>query len=247
MKTAVIGGSGLAALEGAARAAAPAADTPYGRASALPRIFDAAPNAVFLNRHGDGHALLPHEINYRANVWLLRELGAETIVAVLTVGGIAADLAVGDFVLPDQLIDYTWGRKHTFSSGPDLFHADFSEPFDPGMRRRLASAATRAGVRCREGGVYGCTQGPRLETAAEIERMARDGCTLVGMTAMPEAGLARELGLPYAGLCMVANPAAGRGGAATLEVADMKAAVAAMRPRLLNLLDACLAERSPED
>ena len=177
----------------------------------------------------------PHEINYRANLWRLRELDVQAVVAVLTVGGIAAELANGDFVLPRQIIDYTWGRAHTYSSGANLFHADFSAPFTPWLRSKLMEAARSAGAAFHDGGVYGCTQGPRLETAAEIDRMERDGCTVVGMTAMPEAGLARELRLPYAGLCMVVNPAAGRG-EEVIEVADMRKVVAARRPQLTHVL-----------
>ena len=240
MTTALIGGTGLAALEGASRAAADTRETPYGMASATPLAFDGLPNAVFLNRHGDGHTLLPHEINYRANAWLLRNLGVEAVLAVFTVGGIAANLKDGDFVLPRQIVDYSWGRSHTFSTGARLFPADFSEPFDPALRSEIGAAFERAGERFHDGGVYGCTQGPRFESAAEIDRMDRDGCTVVGMTAMPEAALARELELPYAGICMVANPAAGRG-AAVIEMADLRAVVVDMRPRLLRVLREFLA------
>ena len=240
MTTALIGGTGLAALAGPSRPATDTQETPYGTASAMPRIFDSLPNAVFLNRHGDGHTLLPHEINYRANLWMLHELGVEAVLAVLTVGGIAADAKDGDFVLPRQIVDYTWGREHTFSTGATLFHADFSEPFDPTLRGEVGTAFERAEERFHNSGVYGCTQGPRFESAAEIDRMDRDGCTVVGMTAMPEAGLARELELPYAGICMVVNPAGGRG-ATVLDIADLRAVVAGMQPRLLRVLSAFLA------
>ena len=232
---AVIGGTGLAALGDGPQPVAAKAATPYGDASAVPQRFDAFPNTVFLNRHGDGHVLLPHEINYRANLWLLNELGVDGVVGIFAVGGIARSLKDTNLALPTQIIDYTWGRAHTFSTGGNLFHADFSEPFDPDLRRRIAEAAGRAGVPVVEDGVYGATQGPRFETIAEIDRMERDGCTVVGMTAMPEAGLARELQLPYVGICMVVNPAAGRG-PAVLDVADMHAAVAEGQPRLLRLL-----------
>lgn len=236
MKTAIIGGTGLTALDGETHAAA-SDETPYGKASARPQRFDAFPDTVFLDRHGEGHGLLPHEINYRANIWLLRELGVEAVVAVLTVGGIAANLKDGDFAVPRQLVDYTWGRQHTYSGDGRRFHADFGEPFAGAVRSRLLAAAETAGVAVHDGGVYGCTQGPRLETPAEIDRMERDGCTVVGMTAMPEAALARELGLPYAGLCLVVNPAAGRG-AAAITVEAMLGVVQSARPRLLKLLAA---------
>ena len=233
---AVIGGTGLEALGGDPEPVLDSAETPYGPASAIPRRVVASPNAVFLNRHGDGHVLLPHEINYRANIWLLNELGVRAIVAVFAVGGITPSLTDGTLALPTQIVDYTWGREHTFSTRENLYHADFSEPFDAGVRGRLLDAAERSGVALVDHGVYGATQGPRFETVAEIDRMERDGCTVVGMTGMPEAGLARELEIPYAGLCMVVNPAAGRG-PAVLTVEDMYAAVAAAQPRLLRLIE----------
>lgn len=234
MTIGIIGGTGLAALGERPTHATDSTDTPFGRASGIPRRFAGLPNAVFLNRHGEGHTVLPHRINYRANLWLLNELGVDAIVAVFAVGGIARSLADGDFVLPGQLVDYTWGREHTFS-GPDRFqHVDFSEPFDAGLRQALADSAGRIGLGLCDG-VYGCTQGPRFETAAEIDRMDRDGCTVVGMTAMPEAALARELDLPYAGVCLVVNPAAGRG-LVSLELADMLNIVANAQPTMRRLL-----------
>lgn len=238
---AVIGGTGLEALDEDLEPVRDSAETPYGRASAIPRRLATFPDAVFLNRHGEGHVLLPHEINYRANIWLLNELGVEAIVAVFAVGGIAPSLVDGTLTLPTQIVDYTWGREHTFSTNENLYHADFSEPFDAGLRGRLVDAADTAGIPLVENGVYGATQGPRFETVAEIDRMERDGCTVVGMTAMPEAGLARELEIPYAGLCMVVNPAAGRG-PAVLTVDDMRDAVAEAQPRLLRLLTAFLGQ-----
>ncbi len=168
--------------------------------------------AWFLARHGRPHHIPPHRVNYRANIGLLRELGVRRVIALHAVGAIARDLSPGDLVLPDQLIDYTWGRAQTFSDDADsmLEHVEFAEPFAGATRATLLAAASLAGVAIHEGGCYGVTQGPRLETAAEIARMANDGCTLVGMTAMPEAALAREAGLDYASLSVVANPAAGR-------------------------------------
>ena len=239
MNIAVLGGTGLAALDDASAPAADALDTPFGPASALPKRSPRFPNALFLNRHGDDRALLPHEINYRANMWLLRESGAQAVLAVFAVGGIARALKNGDLVLPSQIVDYTWGRAHTFSGGATTFHADFTNPFAPDLRQRLAAAAERIGEDVVQDGIYGCTQGPRLETAAEIDRMERDGCTVVGMTAMPEAALARELSLPYAGVCLVVNPAAGRGDT-PITVDDMRAVVSTARPRLLRLLSAFL-------
>ncbi len=235
MTIAVIGGTGLEGLDGEAVPAGDSTATPYGPASAIPYRSDALAGAVFLNRHADDHSLLPHKINYRANLWLLNELGVDAVVATFAVGGISPGLGNGDFVLPGQIIDYTWGREHTFANVDSLLHADFTTPFDPGLGNVLVCAAADVGVDVSTDGVYGCTQGPRLETAAEIDRMERDGCTVVGMTAMPEAALARELGLPYAGVCMVVNPAAGRGSGA-IEFAGMRAVVAAAGPRLLRLV-----------
>ena len=230
----VIGGTGLAGLGEDPAPAIDSPGTPFGPASAIPRRFESLPNAIFLNRHGDGHTVLPHEINYRANVWLLDNLGVDAIVAVFAVGGISRTLADGDFVVPGQVIDYTWGREHTFAGTDNFLHVDFSDPFDAGLRETLARSAGRTGIGFSDG-VYGCTQGPRFETGAEIDRMDRDGCTVVGMTAMPEAALARELGLPYAGVCLVVNPAAGRG-LVTLEVADMRKVVDDAQPRMRRLL-----------
>jgi len=211
---AVIGGTGLQRLEGLELLGREAVETPYGAPSApLARGRLAGRELLFLARHGEGHTIPPHRINYRANLWALKEAGAPRILAVAAVGGIDPALAPGELVLPDQLIDYTHGREVTFFDGdgtPDgVVHVDFTEPYDARLRALLRRAAEEGGVPLRDGGVYGCTQGPRLETAAEIRRMARDGCTLVGMTGMPEAALARELGLPYCCLAVVANAAAG--------------------------------------
>ena len=186
-------------------------DTPYGPVPGPVHSGRSGDGRlVCIPRHGDPRGLAPHAVNYRANLWLLKELGAERIVATYTVGAIAKGLGPGDLVLPDQIVDYTWGRDHTFDAAGRL-HVDFTVPFDAGLAGDFAALAGRIGQDVAMGGVYGCTQGPRLETAAEIDRMERDGCTLVGMTAMPEAALARELGLPLLGICIVVNPAAGRG------------------------------------
>jgi len=168
---------------------------------------------VFLARHGYGHTIAPHEVNYRANLWALKQAGADAVVSVASVGGIRNDLWPGMILLPRQLIDYTWGRASTFFEGPGVpvNHIDFTEPYSRGLRERLLKAAAACGERVEDGGVYAATQGPRLETAAEITRLERDGAEIVGMTGMPEAVLARELGLEYAAIAVVANYAAGRG------------------------------------
>jgi purine nucleoside phosphorylase len=207
---AVIMGSG--ALSFAAQAepvAVPALR--FGAPSGTPLATEVEGRPVLvLPRHGMPHRVAPHLINYRGNIELLERLGASRLVALNTVGGIAPQAWTGRLVVPHQLIDYTWGRAHTFVGEDPLVHADFADPLDAGLRQGLLEAGRAAGIDVCECGVYGCTQGPRFETAAEIERMARDGCTLVGMTGMPEAGLARERGLPYAMLSLVVNPAAGR-------------------------------------
>jgi 5'-methylthioadenosine phosphorylase len=211
---AIIGGSGLTQLANLEIQRRHIVRTPYGEPSG-PLTFGRIGNgnAVFLARHGYGHTLAPHEINYRANLWALREAGATQVFAVCSVGGIAPDLGSGTIVVPDQIIDYTWGRPSTFFEGAEqpVTHIDFTEPYDESLRREILASAREAGVPVVENGTYAATQGPRLETKAEIDRLERDGATMVGMTGMPEAALARELGLPYAHLAVVVNPAAGRG------------------------------------
>ena len=241
MKIGLIGGTGFGGLEDESHVLGDT-KTPYGAASAPVRKFAHWPGVLFLNRHGDegGPRFLPHEVNYRANLWLLRERGAGAVLAIYAVGGIVAELEVGDFVVPNQLIDYTWGRAHTIATGANPLHVDFCDPFDALMRDDVLRAATAVDMPAHAGGVYGCTQGPRLETGAEIERMARDGCAVVGMTAMPETALAREMNLPLAGVCLVVNPAAGRGPPGPTAAA-VHAVVTRARPRLERLLKASIA------
>jgi len=211
---AIIGGSGLTQLANLEVMRRQIVRTPYGEPSG-PLTFGhlAGGEVAFLARHGYGHTLAPHEINYRANLWALREKGITRILAVCTVGGIAPGLGAGKLAVPDQIIDYTWGRKSTFFEGAEqpVVHVDFTHPYCETTRRMLIDSAADAGVEVVPRATYAASQGPRLETAAEIDRMERDGADLVGMTGMPEAALARELGIPYAALALVANPAAGRG------------------------------------
>jgi 5'-methylthioadenosine phosphorylase len=211
---AIIGGSGLARLSALEDARRQVMRTPYGEPSgALTFGKLAGAEVVFLARHGYGHTLAPHEINYRANLWALRDLKVEGVIAVATVGGIRAELGPGTLVVPDQILDYTYGRKNTFYEGSEMpvKHVDFTQPYSAAMRARLLGAARQVSETVIDGGVYACVQGPRLETAAEIERIARDGGDMVGMTGMPEAALAREAELEYATLGVVVNHAAGRG------------------------------------
>ena len=210
---AVIGGSGLSQLANLDVSHREVLRTPYGEPSGAVTFGQICGRPVaFLARHGYGHTIPPHEVNYRANIWALAQRGALAIVSVASVGSIRADLKPGDIVIPHQIIDYTWGRKSTFHEGPDctLTHIDFTEPYDRALRERLIAAATATGIPVSLGAVYAATQGPRLETAAEINRYERDGVDVVGMTGMPEAVLAREIGLPYAAISVVSNYAAGR-------------------------------------
>ena len=210
---AVIGGSGLSQLANLDVSHREVLRTPYGEPSGAVTFGQICGRPVaFLARHGYGHTIPPHEVNYRANIWALAQRGALAIVSVASVGSIRADLKPGDIVIPHQIIDYTWGRKSTFHEGPDctLTHIDFTEPYDRALRERLIAAATATGIPVSLGAVYAATQGPRLETAAEINRYERDGVDVVGMTGMPEAALAREIGVPYAAISVVSNYAAGR-------------------------------------
>ena len=220
---AIIGGSGLTQLSNLAIVRREVVRTPYGEPSgALIYGSLCAEPVVFLARHGHGHTIPPHMVNYRANIWALEQAGVKGIVSVASVGSIRADLGPGALVVPDQVIDYTWGRKSTFFDGGEtrVRHVDFTHPYDAALRQRLLAATTLAGELAVDGGVYAATQGPRLETAAEINRFERDGADVVGMTGMPEAALARELGLPYAALNVVVNHAAGRADSASGIVFD---------------------------
>lgn len=211
---AIIGGTGLDRLEILTDRREQRIETPYGTPSA-PLVHGQVEgrSLVFLARHGTDHVHAPHEINYRANLWALRESGVDTVVAIAAVGAIAEPPEPGGLAVPEQLIDYTHGRAATFfeGDGAGVEHVDFTRPYTPALRTRLLAAADAAGIEVVDGGCYAATQGPRLETAAEIDRLERDGCTLVGMTGMPEAVLARELGLHYACCAVAANRAAGRG------------------------------------
>ena len=214
IELAIIGGTGVYALGELSDVETHTPKTAYGVPSGPVRIGSFAGKRVaFLARHGEAHALPPHKINYRANLAALKSLGASQVLALNTVGGMTASFAPRVLACPDQLIDYTWGRISTLCEEPgsDVLHVDFGEPYTQSLRQRVLDAARRAEVALVDHGCYGATQGPRLETKAEIARMRRDGCDLVGMTGMPEAGLARELGLDYACLAIVANWAAGAG------------------------------------
>lgn len=233
---AVIGGTGLTTLSGLKIVREEVQATPFGEPSAaMIHGQFAGVSVVFLPRHGEKHTIAPHQINYRANLWSLKHVGVTHVLAVNAVGGIWAALDPGGLLIPHQIVDYTWSREHTFfAGGSEVVHVDFTNPYSSGLRRILCEAARAGGVAVAEHGTYGATQGPRLETAAEIDRMEKDGCDVVGMTGMPEAGLARELALDYAAITVVVNHAAGRGpGEITMEIIETNVTVGMAKVRTL--------------
>jgi len=242
---AIIGGSGLTSLGGLERVEPHNLRTPWGETSApLIKGLLRGREVVFLARHGDPHRFAPHRVNYRANLWALKEIGVEAVAAVATVGGIRRDLGTGALLVPDQIIDYTSGRPSSYYDGPEVpvQHIDFTYPYAAAVRERILEAARRCGEPVFDGGVYGATQGPRLETAAEINRMERDGADVVGMTGMPEAALARELDLPYASIAVVVNHAAGREDSAQgIELARLEAVLKSSIQRVLRIVETMVA------
>lgn len=242
---AIVGGTGLTSLQDLTIIRKEVVRTPYGETSApLTHGRLKEREVVFLPRHGSRHNIPPHKINYRANLWALKHIGARQVVAVAAVGGIDEALIPASLAVPDQIIDYTWGRKHTLfeSDLSRVTHVDFTYPYCAPLRDLLLSAAAAAGYPTASSGTYAATQGPRLETAKEIDRLERDGCDMVGMTGMPEAALAREIGLCYACLAVVANRAAGRGeGEISMEAIEAQLTVGmekirAVLHRLVELL-----------
>jgi len=212
--------------------------TPWGDPSGVVHCGAiGATRIAFINRHGDDHSIPPHGVNYQANIAALQQLEVDAIIAVNAVGGINPAMPPGALVLPDQLVDYTWGRIQTYSHGADdvLRHVDFSLPYCGALQQKLQAAARARNIALMVGGVHGVTQGPRLETAAEIVRMERDGCDLVGMTGMPEAALARELGIAYVCIALVVNPAAGKS-EREITMAEIAAVMAKTAPKVVALL-----------
>ncbi len=211
---AIIGGTGMAQLSCLEISHRKIVRTPYGEPSG-PLTFGKINKheIVFLARHGYGHTIPPHAVNYRANLWALHSLNPTRVISVASVGGIRADLTPGKTAIPDQIIDHTYGRKFTYFEDTDkpITHIDFTEPYCDKTRGRILEAAKLENEKIIDGGVYAATQGPRLETAAEINKLEREGADMVGMTGMPESALAKELGLRYATIAVVANYAAGRG------------------------------------
>jgi 5'-methylthioadenosine phosphorylase len=241
---AIIGGSGLAKLSALQNTRRQVMRSPYGEPSGALTFGElAGREVVFLARHGYGHTIAPHEINYRANIWALKELGVQGVFAAATVGGVREDLGPGTLVVPDQIVDYTHSRKSTFFEGAEarVTHIDFTLPYSTRLRALLLQAAAAIGEAVVDGATYACTQGPRLETAAEIERIAREGGDLVGMTGMPEAALAREAGLEYAALGVVVNHAAGRGASKReVKLDDLDSVMRATVTRAVRILEQCL-------
>lgn len=237
-KLAIIGGTGALKLFPSLRRVP--VSTPFGAPSDRPSELEVAGRAIlFLPRHGDPHRIPPHRVNYRANIHALKTLGAEQILALNAVGGLEQGIEAGSLLVPDQLIDLTWGRTHTFSDGGSapLRHIDFTHPYDGPLRDALLAAAEDSAQPVINGGCHIVTQGPRLETAAEVRRLSAMGGDVVGMTAMPEAALAREAGMDYAGLCMIANAGAGLvQGEITEE--DISAVLAAAMDRVRSILAA---------
>ncbi len=248
---AVIGGSGLTAYDGLEIVRRESVDTPWGRPSAaLIHGRLKGVDIVFLARHGAPHAIPPHRINYRANIWALHQVGVRRIVAVAAVGGIRGGLDSSAIVIPDQIVDYTWGRGHTFFEEDldHVVHVDFTSPYCERLRAGLLGAARNAGIDAADGGTCAVTQGPRLESAAEIDRLERDGCDVVGMTGMPEAALARELGMSYAHCAVVSNRAAGRSTeklSMEMILANLDSGVAAVRRLVAEFVTNALAVSEP--
>ena len=238
---AVIGGTGVYTLADLQDVQAHDVDTRFGAPSGPVRVgLLGGQRVAFLARHGEGHSVPPHKINYRANLQVLKDLGATRVLALNTVGGITDACGPRVLACPDQLIDYTWGRISTICEEPgsDVLHVDFGDPYTHLLRQQILAAARATGVALVDGGCYGATQGPRLETRAEIRRLRRDGCDLVGMTGMPEAGLAREMGLEYACLAIVANWAAGCGTDEEITMDEVLANVAAASAGIPALVEA---------
>lgn len=235
----IVGGTGLTEIEGLEITGRELVQTPYGVPSGpLTHGILNKREVIFLPRHGYGHTIPPHKINYRANIWALKHAGVDKILAVAAVGGINEATPPGGLVVPDQIIDYTWNRVNTyFEEGlVNVTHIDFTQPYDEALRQRILRAADEVDVEITNGGTYAATQGPRLETAAEVDKLERDGCDMVGMTGMPEAALARELELPYAACAVVANLAAGRGkGVITMD--DIQENLQAGMANVLKILE----------
>ena len=252
-RLAIIGGTGLTRLKDLEITRREVMHTPYGEPSGPLTIGQYHGHEVlFLPRHGAQHTIPPHQVNYRANLWALKSAGVETVLAVAAVGGITAEMSPGRIAIPDQIIDYTWSRFHTFFDGngeSGVTHVDMTYPYNGELRQTLIAASRELDLGAVEKGTYAATQGPRLETAAEIDRLERDGCDVVGMTGMPEAALARELDLRYACCAVVANWAAGRSGdVITMEeiAKNLETGMARVKQLLPTVIGRCCNGETPE-
>jgi 5'-methylthioadenosine phosphorylase/5'-methylthioinosine phosphorylase len=241
---AIIGGTGLSQIKGLKITSAQSLSTPFGKPSA-DYIHGTINNkqVIFLARHGNPHIIPPHKINYRANMWGLKELGVTDVIAVAAVGGITSLMKPPSIVIPDQIIDYSYDREHTFFSDnlDAVTHIDFTFPYHPALRNSLVKIAKNKGVEVSASGTYGCTQGPRLESAAEIIRLERDGCDIVGMTGMPEAALAKEAGINYAAITIIVNWAAGKS-EGEIAMTEIEAHLKNGMGHVVNLLTAFISE-----
>jgi 5'-methylthioinosine phosphorylase len=243
-RIAIIGGSGLSRMENLVIDRREVVTTPFGNpSSALTFGSCCSTQAIFLARHGDDHTILPHRVNYCANLAALQQAGATHVIGVCAVGGISQDMPPGRIAIPDQIIDYTWSRRHTIYEDHcnNAAHIDFTEPYCAALRTRLIDAAGKTGIGCATVATYGASQGPRLETTAEINRMDNDGCHIVGMTGMPEASIARELGLCYAVIAVCVNYAAGRGDG-PIEMQEIEANLTAGMVNVRKILGQVLAD-----
>ena len=245
---AIIGGTGLYQLEGLQEIERRKLLTRWGEPSSEIIFIQKndtqakQPKVAFISRHGLQHNIPPHKVNYRANLWALKECGVKKIIAVAAVGGITDEMSPQAIVIADQIIDYTYGRKHSYfeKNLEQVTHIDFTQPYSSQLREQLLAAASRQSIRAVDGGVYAATQGPRLETAAEVQRLKRDGADIIGMTGMPEAALARELDMQYACCALVVNWAAGCAGTRKIEHNEMQATVDKGMKRVKSLLIDCL-------
>lgn len=241
-RLAIIGGTGLTSLSGLTITHKEMIRTPYGEPSG-PLTYGTfcGHEVVFFARHGYGHTIPPHKVNYRANIWAMKHADVSHVIAVAAVGGISDELKPGMLVIPHQIIDYTWGRQHTYFEEDLAYvtHVDFTEPYCDELRKMICEGAAGADIPTINQGVYAAVQGPRLESAAEIDRLERDGCTVVGMTGMPEAALARELELCYAAINVVANKAAGRGDG-EITLGDIRGTIASAMGQVRTVIDSTI-------
>jgi len=243
ISTAIIAGSGLYHLDLFAEVKRHTLLTQWGKPSSDIVMMKAGMNHVaFITRHGAEHNIPPHKVNYRANLWALKECGVKRIFAVAVVGGISEQMSPQTIVIPHQIIDYTYGRAHTFFDADDVpvTHIDFTEPYSPSLREQLLTGAKKQSIAVVDGGVYAATQGPRLETAAEVKKLGRDGADIVGMTGMPEAALARELGIDYACCALVVNWAAGCAGTTKIDHNEMQSIMNKGMEQVKEILKNCI-------